>query len=216
MRRRDVDGGSLAAVAMLAVLALAAWALIGLTARAEGGAAPAPPAIPEMRVSEGADLAQQHRSHSVEAVEAGKLDLLGEPIDPPEGEPEPAGEPLGDEGAYDDFQPTSCSGSEGFAGKWWPDWQDATTTGDLLGWQGCAYGEDGTGYTFYNHDLGWGPLDIPGETFDESGVSRDGDGYIVVASSDHAKGTVIDTPFGEAKVYDTGCASGTVDIYTNR
>ena len=49
----------------------------------------------------------------------------------------------------------------------------------------------------------------------EGGYVVDGDGYIAVASSDHEIGTVLDTPFGVAKVYDTGCASGTVDVYTN-
>lgn len=53
-------------------------------------------------------------------------------------------------------------------------------------------------------------------TPDANGVYRDSDGYAVVASSDHSQGTVIsNTPFGAAKVYDTGCASGTLDVYTN-
>lgn len=48
------------------------------------------------------------------------------------------------------------------------------------------------------------------------GIYRDKDGYVVVASSDHKQGTVIeDTPFGDAKVYDSGCASGTLDVYVN-
>lgn len=53
-------------------------------------------------------------------------------------------------------------------------------------------------------------------TPDANGVYRDSDGYAVVASSDHSQGTVIsNTPFGAAKVYDSGCASGTLDVYTN-
>lgn len=48
------------------------------------------------------------------------------------------------------------------------------------------------------------------------GIYRDSDGYVVVASSDYAQGTVIsNTPFGACKVYDSGCASGTIDVYTN-
>lgn len=48
------------------------------------------------------------------------------------------------------------------------------------------------------------------------GIYRDSEGYVVVASSDHPQGTIIsNTPFGAAKVYDTGCASGTLDVYTN-
>lgn len=47
-------------------------------------------------------------------------------------------------------------------------------------------------------------------------IYRDSDGYVVVASSDHPQGTVITgTPFGDVKVYDSGCASGTLDVYTN-
>lgn len=92
---------------------------------------------------------------------------------------------------------------------------DATTLGDLLNGQGRAYDEDGTSYTWYYHDLGYGALDIPGETFDADGVSHDEDGYIVVATDAYAKGEIIDTPYGEARVYDSGCGS-TIDIYTNR
>lgn len=53
-------------------------------------------------------------------------------------------------------------------------------------------------------------------TPDEYGLYRDSEGYAVVASSDLAQGTVIyDTPFGNCKVYDSGCASGTLDVYVN-
>ena len=92
---------------------------------------------------------------------------------------------------------------------------DATTLDDLLNGQGRAYDENGTSYTWYYHDLGHGALDIPGETFDEDGVSHDEDGYIVVATDAYAKGEIIDTPYGAARVYDSGCGS-TIDIYTNR
>lgn len=53
-------------------------------------------------------------------------------------------------------------------------------------------------------------------TAGEDGIYRDADGYVVVASSDYSNGTVVeDTPFGPAKVYDSGCASGTLDVYVN-
>lgn len=92
----------------------------------------------------------------------------------------------------------------------------ATTTHDLLNGQGRAYDENGTSYTYYNHDIGYGALDIPGETFDSDGVSHDGDGYIVVAADGYEYGEIIDTPYGEARVYDRGSGAGNVDIYTNR
>ncbi len=91
----------------------------------------------------------------------------------------------------------------------------ATTLGDLLNGQGRAVDDNGTNFTWYYHDLGNGALDIPGETFDEDGVSHDGDGYIVVATDAYEKGTVIDTPYGEARVWDSGCGS-TIDVYTTR
>lgn len=53
-------------------------------------------------------------------------------------------------------------------------------------------------------------------TAGEDGIYRDADGYVVVASSDLEQGSVVeDTPFGAAKVYDSGCASGTLDVYVN-
>lgn len=52
-------------------------------------------------------------------------------------------------------------------------------------------------------------------TLDSNGVYRDSDGYVVVASSSDAQGSVVSTSFGAGKVYDAGCAAGTHDIYTN-
>jgi selenocysteine lyase/cysteine desulfurase len=47
-------------------------------------------------------------------------------------------------------------------------------------------------------------------------VKSDAEGYIVLASGTLAKGTVVNTPFGKAgKVYDSGCAADTLDVYTN-
>lgn len=59
-------------------------------------------------------------------------------------------------------------------------------------------------------------LAIPGRHVDESGYVCDADNYICLASSDLAKGTVVPTPFGKSgKIYDAGCASGTLDVYVN-
>ena len=50
----------------------------------------------------------------------------------------------------------------------------------------------------------------------EGGFVKDGDGYIAVASCDYEKGTVLETPFGAAKVYDTGYLQpGQIDVYTS-
>lgn len=58
-------------------------------------------------------------------------------------------------------------------------------------------------------------LKIPGRHVDSRGLVCDGNGYICVASSDYPKGTIVETSLGIGKVYDSGCASGTIDIYTN-
>lgn len=78
------------------------------------------------------------------------------------------------------------------------------------------------GVVYYNgHRETWysqkvlpgGGLKIPGRHVDSRGLVCDGDGYICVASSDLAKGTIVKTSLGTGKVYDCGCASGTIDIY---
>ena len=78
------------------------------------------------------------------------------------------------------------------------------------------------GVVYYNgHRETWysqkvlpgGGLKIPGRHVDSRGLVCDGDGYICVASSDLAKGTIVETSLGTGKVYDSGCASGTIDIY---
>ena len=58
-------------------------------------------------------------------------------------------------------------------------------------------------------------LKISGRHVDSRGLVCDGDGYICVASSDYPKGTIVETSLGTGKVYDSGCASGTIDIYCN-
>ena len=81
--------------------------------------------------------------------------------------------------------------------------------------QGVIYW-NGMRYTWYSQNvLPGGGLNIPGRHVGENDLIYDGDQYIVVASSDYGYGTVVDTPFGAGKVYDSGCASGTIDIYTN-
>lgn len=70
-------------------------------------------------------------------------------------------------------------------------------------------------YTWYSSNVLY-HYRTPEWTAGADGIYRDADGYVVVASSDHVQGTVIeDTPFGACKVYDSGCASGTLDVYTN-
>ncbi len=60
-------------------------------------------------------------------------------------------------------------------------------------------------------------LRIPGRHVADDGTIRDENGFICVAADPAflAKGTILITSLGPAKVYDCGCAYGTVDIYVN-
>ena len=50
----------------------------------------------------------------------------------------------------------------------------------------------------------------------DDGIYRDSNGYVVVASDAHPQGSIVSTPFGEGRVYDTGVGrNDTIDIYTN-
>ena len=85
-------------------------------------------------------------------------------------------------------------------------------------WQGVVE-QDGITYTWYSQNVlpggGLTELNNNGRHVGEGGYIYDGDGYIAVASSDYEIGTVVETPFGTAKVYDSGCASGVIDVYTD-
>lgn len=70
-------------------------------------------------------------------------------------------------------------------------------------------------YTWYSSNVLY-HYRTPEWTAGSDGIYRDAEGYVVVASSDLPQGTVVEgTPFGACKVYDSGCASGTLDVYTN-
>lgn len=96
-----------------------------------------------------------------------------------------------------------------------PTYTEASSGEQLTASKGVVY-YNGHRETYYSQNVlpGTG-LDIPGRHVAEDGTVRDADNYICVASSDLAKGSVVETSLGTAKVYDSGCASGTVDIYTN-
>lgn len=79
--------------------------------------------------------------------------------------------------------------------------------------QGVIY-QNGIRYTYYSSNVLY-HYRTPEWNAGSDGIYRDSAGYIVVASSDHSQGSVVSTPFGVGKVYDSGCASGTIDIYTN-
>lgn len=77
---------------------------------------------------------------------------------------------------------------------------------------------DGHKETYYSENVLPGAgLNIPGRHVADDGTIRDGEGYISVAADPSylSRGSVVMTSMGPAKVYDTGCAYGTIDIYVN-
>lgn len=85
---------------------------------------------------------------------------------------------------------------------------------DELMWMGVIYWGDYR-WTYYSESVLPGEgLNIPGRYTDETGFVCDENGYICLASSDLSYGTIVSTPFGRMGcVYDSGCPSGTLDIY---
>lgn len=74
---------------------------------------------------------------------------------------------------------------------------------------------NGHRWTYYSETvLPGSALNIPGRHVADGAVC-DADGYVVLASCDYAKGTVIDTPIGKGKVYDYCPTSGTIDLYVH-
>lgn len=72
--------------------------------------------------------------------------------------------------------------------------------------------------TYYSQQVLPGEgLNIPGRHVAEDGTVRDSDGYICVAANESylPYGSIVETSLGKAKVYDSGCDYGTIDIYTN-
>ena len=74
---------------------------------------------------------------------------------------------------------------------------------------------NGHRWTYYSETVLPGTaLNIPGRHV-SNGAVCDSDGYVVLASRDYAKGTVIDTPIGKGRVYDYCPTSGTIDLYVH-
>ena len=83
--------------------------------------------------------------------------------------------------------------------------------------KGAIYFENHKETYYSQRVLKGSSLNIPGRHVATDGTIRDGSGYIAVAanSSYLSKGTIVKTSLGPAKVYDCGCASGIIDIYTD-
>ena len=93
-----------------------------------------------------------------------------------------------------------------------------TYTDNKLTKQRGVYDYNGHHETYYDEkSLPGTGLNIPGRHVADDGTIRDEEGYICVAANQEymAKGSILITSLGPAKVYDTGCAYGTIDIYVN-
>ena len=89
-------------------------------------------------------------------------------------------------------------------------------SGVLNAFDGVNINAQGVYETYYSQKvLAGGGLNIHGRHVGEYDTVRDGDGYIVIASDVHPKGTIVETSLGTGKVYDTGVGHGGIDIYTN-
>ena len=92
--------------------------------------------------------------------------------------------------------------------------EDGYVTPEFFRKHGVIYG-NGYKYTWYSEKvLPGGALEIPGRWSDGNYV-RDEDGYIVMAHESLPMGTVIDSPFGEGKIYDRCPTPGVLDVYTS-
>lgn len=83
--------------------------------------------------------------------------------------------------------------------------------------KGALYFE-GHKETYYSQRvLPGSSLAIPGRHVADDGTVRDAEGYICVAAnySYMPYGSTLMTSKGPAKVYDTGCAYGTIDLYVD-
>ena len=96
-------------------------------------------------------------------------------------------------------------------------WCSVYTTTGLSKQRGALY-YNGHKETYYSERVlpGTG-LNIPGRHVADDGTIRDADGYICVAADPSylPRGSILITSLGPAKVYDSGCAYGTVDIYVS-
>lgn len=127
----------------------------------------------------------------------------------------PASNPGNDTGNSSGSQDGGNGGSSGGGGSTGGGYTYPSGPGQLNPWIGVVY-FNGHRETYYSQKvLPGGGLNIPGRHVAQDGTIRDANGYLCLASSDHPKGTMIETSLGTGIVYDSGCASGTVDIYTD-
>lgn len=109
------------------------------------------------------------------------------------------------------------SGNSGSSGSSGGGYKYPSGSGVLTPSKGVNY-YNGFRETYYSQKVlpGYG-LKIPGRHIASDGTIRDGNGYLCLAAhkDDFARYSIVQTSLGPGKVYDTGCAKGTIDIYTD-
>ena len=152
--------------------------------------------------------------------DGGEPGYSGEPVPVPEEVPGDNAEEPKQEAVYD-YAEEAWEDYEAYVEPVWDytplgeaSYSGGEETGNLQ-FNGVEY-SGGVRYTWYSQQvLPGGGLDIPGRHVDSEGYVRDGDDNLVLASSDLEYGTEVETPYGTGVVRDTGCPSGTLDVYTN-
>lgn len=127
-----------------------------------------------------------------------------EPVDAPEVEPEPIWD---EEPVY--YEPEAE----------WAEPEPYAANGNVDLKTAGVVSDGANTYTWYSENVlpggGLDELNNNGRTVDERGFVIDQDGYIAIASPyDEPVGTVVETPWGSAKVYDSN-PGDSYDVYTS-
>lgn len=144
------------------------------------------------------------------------LDSISEPMPEPEPVPEPTTEPAPEPEEVVEELIDQLPTAYGYILLYDKSYNVETDV-KLNSYIGVVY-FNGHKETYYSQNvLPGGGLRIPGRHVAEDGTVRDEEGYICVAADWNylPYGATVLTSLGPARVYDTGCDYGVVDIYVN-
>lgn len=209
--RQQTDKGALIVLGIVS-LALVAYVIAGVM---EGRAEASDHSTPVMHASDRPMAVRQTLDASLKAsidMETRRelnYDRGTPPADAHESDGEAASDSVPDDGEYLYQNQYSEAGSA-------PEYSGDGSDFELLG----VIHADGRKYTWYSQNVlpggGLDELNGSGRTVNDRGFVVDGDGYIALAAPNGEEiGTVIDTPMGKAKVYDTNPGGDSYDIYTD-
>lgn len=144
------------------------------------------------------------------------LDSISEPMPEPEPVPEPTTEPAPEPEEVVEELIDQLPTAYGYILLYDKSYNVETDV-KLNSYIGVVY-FNGHKETYYSQNvLPGGGLRIPGRHVAEDGTVRDEEGYICVAADWNylPYGATVLTSLGPARVYDTGCDYGVIDIYVN-